>query len=450
MEKPMRMEPSKTGYFAYKREEGQNPYTGIMSFQHFRGELMYSDIVVRPEANFCETERVECYPPAPDAEERGREEGYYPDNTIAYIRVLWREFEPERGKYNYAFIDNILSEAKSHGQSLIFRLMAHSTRACDDVPEWLKELVDCPARPDGERVKDSPLDPLFLDLFLDAIRALGERYDKDPYFDAIDISLPGAWGEGHNLNLYPENTLERIVDTYVEVFKNTQLLTQASRPELLYYGAKTVPIGWRGDGLGSPPHTFGSYPERISKVSEVWKSAPVSFESYWWLGEWQRRGWDIDRIIELTLMWHITSFNPKSMPIPYEWREKIDYWISRMGYHIAPTAFSYPEHAKPSDTLLFKLELSNTGVAPIYKPMKLKLRLRGEGCEYIFDSGIDPRRWLPGDWHESFEIKLPDGIKNGEYSIELALTTEIFPVVYFACDAERCGAYYKMGSIEIK
>ena len=46
--------------FSYKREEGQNPYTGVMSFQHFRRGLMYSDIVVRPEANYCETERVEC------------------------------------------------------------------------------------------------------------------------------------------------------------------------------------------------------------------------------------------------------------------------------------------------------------------------------------------------------------------------------------------------------
>ena len=35
--------------FNIKREIKQNPYTGIMSFQHFRGEKLYSDIVVRPE-----------------------------------------------------------------------------------------------------------------------------------------------------------------------------------------------------------------------------------------------------------------------------------------------------------------------------------------------------------------------------------------------------------------
>ena len=145
-----------TSTFNYKREEAQNPYTGFMSFQHFRGEKLYSDIEVRPENNRTETERVECYPPSPDAMENGREEGYYPDTTIVYIRILWKEFEPERGVYNYDFVDRILDEAKAHNQTLIFRLMAHSTRACDDVPEWLKSMIPCPERPDGMRVKDSP------------------------------------------------------------------------------------------------------------------------------------------------------------------------------------------------------------------------------------------------------------------------------------------------------
>jgi len=446
----MTVSPNKTSYFSYKREEGQNPYTGIMSFQHFRGEKMYSDIVVRPEANFCETERVECYPPSPDAEERTRDEGYYPANTVVYIRVLWREFEPERGRYNYDFIDSILAEAKSHGQTLIFRLMAHSTRASDDVPEWLRSLVECPLRPDGERVKDSPTDPLFLDLFLDAVKALGERYDSDPWFDAIDISLPGAWGEGHNLHLYPANTLKRIVDVYLKAFPNTQLLTQASRPELLRYGEKRASIGWRGDGLGEPTHTFGAYPERIAKISDVWRKAPVSFESYWWLGEWERRGWDIDRIIEQTLAWHITSFNPKSMPIPEKWREKVDHWISRMGYHICPTAFSYPDEAHPSDKLSFSLSVSNLGVAPIYKPMKLKMRLRSDKDSFVFDTPLDVRRWLPGEYEEQLSLELPPDIPEGEYSLELAIVCELFPVVYLACSAERYGAFYKMGDIRVK
>ena len=56
--------------FHYKREEAQNPYCGFTSFQHFRGEKLYEDIVVLPENKFTETERVECYPVSPDAGNR--------------------------------------------------------------------------------------------------------------------------------------------------------------------------------------------------------------------------------------------------------------------------------------------------------------------------------------------------------------------------------------------
>ena len=45
----------KINQFTYKREEGQNPNSGFMSFQHFRGEKLYSDCIVRPENNMTET-----------------------------------------------------------------------------------------------------------------------------------------------------------------------------------------------------------------------------------------------------------------------------------------------------------------------------------------------------------------------------------------------------------
>ena len=298
---------------------------------------------VKPENKYTETERVECYPISADAEENGRNEGWYPDSSVVYIRVLWKEFEPEQGVYNYKFIEDILDKAKSHKQTLIFRLLPHSTRAEDDVPEWLKKLIDCPVRLPLERLKDSPIDPLFMELFLKAVAAIGERFDSDPWFYAIDISLPGSWGEGHKLELYPDDLFKTIVDVYATAFPNTQLFTQIARPELIKYARKYTNVGWRGDGLGHPPHTEDYYPPKVAKMPDQWKLAPVSFEAYWWLCEWQRQGWDIDPIIDKTLEWHISSFNPKSIPIPYDWKDKCEYWISRMGYHytVNSVAFTY-------------------------------------------------------------------------------------------------------------
>lgn len=436
--------------FSYVREEGQNPYIGFMSFQHFRGEKMYSDIVVREEANRTETERVECYPPSPDAEENGRVQGYYPDTSVVYIRILWKEFEPRRGEYNYNFIENILNEARAHSQTLIFRLMAHSTRACDDVPEWLKELIPCPERPDGARVKDSPTDPLFLDLFLLAIRRLGERFDSDPTFNAIDISLPGAWGEGYKLDLYPVDVFERIIDTYTSVFKNTQLMTQLARPNLIRYAKESagLDLGWRGDGLGDPHHIYEFYPQRVEAVKDNWKVAPVAFESFWWLGEWKRQGWDIDEIIEKTLEWHISSMNAKSMPAPIEWKDKIDYWVSKMGYHFSFDYIKYKPCVPRCDDIELEISVSNVGVAPIYNSLPFKVRLVSDTAERIFDTDIDVRAWLPGEHTERIKLSTKD-LSPGKYRVDAGIIAD-GTTLYFATDAERSGKYYTLAEINIK
>ena len=442
---------AKTSYFKVKPEEGQNPYIGFMSFQHFRDEEMYSDMVVLPERNYTETEHFECYPVPDYVEENGRSEGYYPDTSIVYIRILWKEFEPERGKYNYAFIENLLKKAKEKGQSLIFRLMAHSTRACDDVPEWLKALIPCPERPDGMRVKDSPTDPLFLELFTEAVKKFAERFDEDPTFDTIDISLPGAWGEGHNLHLYSEESLEKLVSVYTGAFRNTRLIGQIARPELIEKADKdaAMSIGWRGDGLGEPGHLYELYPDRVERLADRWKIAPVSFESYWWLGEWMRKGWDIDEIISLTLKWHISSFNAKSLPIPMEWKDKIDYWVGKMGYHFALEYFKCPETAEVGDEMELKIGIDNTGVAPLYRKMPLMLRFTCGEESFTVDSGVDVTKWLPGKNVEKMIIPVPAAAKKGTYTIEAGIFDAENPVIYFATDARRNGSFYQVGEITI-
>ena len=435
--------------FSYVPEVRQNPYIGFTSFQHFRGEEMYSDIVVKPENNLTETERVECYPISSDAEENGRNEGYYPDTSLVYIRILWKEFEPKRGEYNFKFIDEILEKAACHKQHLIFRLMAHSTRACDDVPDWLKAMIPCPERPDGMRIKDSPTDPLFLDCFLEAVRVLGEYIDGNETLYAVDISLPGSWGEGHKLELYPDGTLERIVDVYTAVFKKTILFTQVARPTLLAYAGQKAVIGWRGDGLGAPGHTKKIYPPNIAKMEDAWKKGPVSFEAYWWLCEWQRRGWNIDEIIEMTLFWHISSFNAKSMPIPYEWKDKIDAWVKRMGYHYVIDSFAYPETCAVGDTARCKLTVKNVGVAPIYKKIPLKVRLVGDGVAQEIELPTDIRSWLPGIHEETVILPLGGGIEPGRYTVEIGIT-DLNDTICFATDAEEKDGFYKVAEILVE
>lgn len=226
-------------------------------------------------------------------------------------------------------------------------------------------------------------------------------------------------------------------------------MAQCQSSDVLLYIRKRANIGWRADGLGDRYHLEKTYPRNIAKISDYWKTAPVSFESYWWMTEWQRQGWDVDEIIEKTLEWHISSFNPKSIPIPYEWEEKVKYWLSKMGYHYAINSFSYPEFAVAGYKTEFNLNIENIGVAPSYHKIPLFLKLKGEK-EYIFETDIDIRNWMPVKYKEEIVIDIPKNIEKGIYIIEISIYDDIVKNVYFATDAEYQDGWYILGEIDIQ
>lgn len=427
-----------------------NPYMGIVSFNHFRDEKLYSDCVTGITTGLatCETENYECYPVPDGVEEKGREQGYFPDTTVAYIRILWKEFEPKQGEYNYALVQDILDKAKARNQTVMFRLMPHSTCARDDVPDWLKEIMDCPARPDGMRVKDSPTDPRYLKLFGQAIEKLGERFDKNPTLDCVDVSLGGAWGEGHQG--FPEEDEKALMDIYVRVFPCTKLLGQGSNTNMLNYLYDKRPIGWRSDGTGNPKHTHIWFPSYYPEIkNEHWKTAPISFESYWWVSEWFRQGWDLDEIIQFTLSHHISTFNTKSFPIQYEWKEKIEYWLTKMGYRFFLKELSYPESVQAGEKAQFAFIVENKGVAPIYNALPLTLRLKNESQEAVFTTDIDVRKWLPGEHKEQVELLIPSDLQSGSYQLQMRIGGGELPFVQLASETPMDGEYAVLTTLTV-
>lgn len=435
--------------FDYKREKKQNPYIGFTSFQHFRRDPLYSDLVVKPENNLTETEHVECYPVPDYVEENGREQGYYPDCSVVYIRILWKEFEPREGEFNYAFIEDILNKARANDQTVMFRIMQHSTRESDDVPDWLKEKIDCPKRPAGMRVKECPSDPKFLEYFGKAVRAFGERFDSDPALAFMDISLPGSWGEGSHVDLFTDEQLSNFVDIYTDVFKNTMLIGQTCIPWLVHHSNEKTPMGWRADCVGQPRLTYDRLPPEVAKMGDTWKYGHVSFESYWWLTEWKRQGWDLDRIIETLNGWHLSTFNPKSIPIPFEWQDKIDSWISKMGYHFVICEAQFEEKLKRGEKTDIKITVDNIGTAPIYKNLPLFIRLKNEGTDKTFKTDVDIRKWIEGKYDETIEISVPGDIPMGEYELQIGIGGGENPEVYFATSADQDGHFAVLGKTVI-
>ena len=425
-----------------------NPYMGFTTFQHFRGDPLYSDRMPGWAKEF--------YPPRADAVYGGEAEGFFPDTRIAYIRIDWRAWEPQDGVFDCAFLSGILERAAKRGQSVLLRLMPHTTRWEQDIPDWLAAQIPHPARPVEGRVKESPDDPRFFHRFAQAIRALGAHIDGDPRLYAVDLSLTGAWGEGHNLDLTPPDLVQELVDAFVEGFPRTPLLGQIAGPQLVNRIREKRPCGFRADCLGHMAagwcHMLDYYPQAIAQMADAWRDAPVAFESCWTMRHWYEAGTDVDYVIEQSLKWHISSFNNKQCPVPRAWERSVNYWLEHMGYRFALRQLQYPGAAKAGDVLDCELWLENRGVAPICRALPFRFRLKGENHACVIDTGEDIRRWMPGDTVLHLELPLPEDLPAGHYALEAGIGTGEpgSPVVKLAMTAPNDGTWWKIGKIAVE
>ena len=103
----MKRSPNTVRKFTRTNEILNNPYIGFTSFQHFRGEPLFSDTT--PAEGWIK----ERYPVYNWVEQNGREQGYHPDTELAYIRMLWRDIEPCEGVYDFSVTDDVFKKAKA-------------------------------------------------------------------------------------------------------------------------------------------------------------------------------------------------------------------------------------------------------------------------------------------------------------------------------------------------
>ena len=394
-----------------------NPHTGFQSFQRFRGDRLNPDGMEGWQKEYL-ADRTDIV--------RAPGEDYpHPDTRIAYFRVCWKDFEPEEGCFRYDLVERLLTEADAQGQTLLFRLMPHTTRPDQDVPEWLKRRIPTPQRSTDPvfRVKESPFHAEFFSCFARAVTALGARFDGDRRLEGMDISLCGAWGEGHNIDFFPPEWPQLVMNAYLNAFPSTLLIGQINAPKLIMRANEVRPVGFRCDCLGDMEngHMDSTYPRNIAQMPDVWRKAPALFESCWTMRHWLECGWDIGYIAEQSLKWHISSFNAKSGAIPAEWRADAEEWASGMGYRLALRFVDYPTEARPCDTLHMNIWMENEGVAPLYHPCAFMLRLKGERFSTELETPLRPVDWLPGDTVSGFDVALPSACPEGDYLLEAAL-----------------------------
>ena len=429
-----------------------NPHRGTTTFQRFNGDALY------PGLEWDDSKGPLEFKPFDGTLKNPR----YPDTTLSYCRWLWSVLEPEKGKFRWEIIDGTLEAARVRGQTVQMRIQPYIN---NDMPKWFWELggkVDPNADP--ARREPNNNQPLYAKHFGDIIRAFARRYDGHPGLESFDIAYGGACGEtGGNTT---RATARKLVDVYLKAFKRTQLISMLGTLGCAH-AAKFKHVGWRADCLGDMRtegkgyvpeglnwnHMYDCYPKEVHEngVSERWKTAPVTMETCWTVGYWEKMGWDVDWILEQALKYHTSVFMPKSSFIPDRWREKIDAFDRRLGYRFVLRQVNLPLEAKAGARIPFWIWIENAGVAPIYRPYVLAFRFRQGKNAHVVRVKSDIRTWMPGDWVSADKVSFPKTLKRGEVDVDIGIVdpkTEQ-PKVLFAIDKRSDDGWHPLTKMDV-
>jgi hypothetical protein len=413
-------------------------------------------------------------------------------STVCYTRYGWADLEPKPGQIDIAMLDKVLEECRRSGQKLALRVMCNSPDQGKPYhPSWLTQagarLLRCDYEGRGPYTVPDPDDPVVLARHIDFIKRFGRLYDGHRDLEHVDLGSVGWWGEWHMSGSKAckmpgmENRL-KIVDAYLSAFKKTPLLMLLGDPGCLKYAAGHG-AGWRADCLGdlggfsnSWSHMREGYPTWIKEAGavNVWKNAPVAWETCWDMRKWVAEGWPLRYIFNYALALHASYINNKSAPLPpgESVRAEVERFLRRLGYRLVLTELRHPARASAGGTLSLAMQWQNMGSAPCYRPYRLAYRLSNEkGYEKIFAGKITVNRWLPGSievfTNNFFEmpkdlppgriatasdtIALPDDMPTGLYVLSLAVVGEDTsdPVVRLGIKGRDKDGWYPLSKIQV-
>jgi len=435
-----------------------NPGIGFTTFQMFNGDNHAANQDVLRVAD------LERY-------KQGCNDKYninYPTTSLAYFRILWSVIEPAQEEYQWDYLDELLKLAHLHGQTLMLRISPYKGRAVDDVPSWYREMVGEQRAFKHIKWPVDPENPLYAEYFGKMIRELGKRYDGHPDLEAVDVSFVGWAGEGAGTELLSSETMQNLIDPYLESFGKTPLIALLEGEKAMAYMTSKGHVGWRQDCLGDLgfwadeqngwTHMYDYYPQTIIKydMQECWKSAHVSFEICGTFQNWKNsQGYgakEVKYIIDQSLKWHISSFNAKSSQVPEEWESLINEWLKKMGYRFVLRKFSYPEFARRNGKLAFQSWWENKGVAPCYGNFIVALRLINEDDEMILPMNADIKEWLPGDNVFEDAVFIPADVNPGTFELQIGILDPMLsgPRINLAIEGRTADGWYSLGTLEIQ
>lgn len=403
--------------------------------------------------------------------------GTIPEVDIISIESSWEFLEPEKDKFDFSLIDKTIEYWKQHNKKINFRIMTDALSLgfiWKGAPDWLLNDPRCgyevisfdvshPGRVNDEykvaRI-DSPYYKERLAIFLGK---LAERYGDDKTVESVEIRGYGNWGEWHSgasFNTMADRlqALQDVVDIYHDAYaKHGKMLIVSNSydPTLLnYYNGnfnsyvnssaldyvfKKENSTYRRDAVGSSIFKDEYEGKLIFDLVRSGKKVPQYSEFYWSANDMANAsndGWNFENAVNHMLFKgrpnasSVIGYNPYAVADMVDNNQTwaLDRGNERLGYRFVLEQARVNKEVAPGKELSVMIKLSNKGVGRFYFNDKLKYYICDSNGNVVYeqlDNQNDIRNIMSGDVNEYYQqIKLPKDLKNGTYTVKLAIVDE--------------------------
>jgi len=396
----------------------------------------------------------------------------FPGMDHLYLRLSWAFLEPEEGKFNWTYIDDIVDKYVPLGYKISFRISCKETgpaptsvpQEVDGIryatPYWVKlagaKGIDRPEYGSASWTPDWG-DPIYLEKLDNFHKAFAEKYDGKPWLRYVDVGSIGEWGEGHTYfsTRIPATNQEikTHIDLHLKHYKNAQIIItddliaygkqEAETLELLDYALKNG-ISMRDDSPMVKGYIENDLDTWTVRSPQVFKAAyltmPTIFElehygkvkeNGYWLG---KNGEGIIPGINVSGVQIFRNAMKLIHPTYIGFHGYLGEWLNDnpdltkellnlCGYWYFPKTISSTKYK--NGELSFEIEWLNKGVAPAYSIFQLKGKLMPvdtskESIEFVIEDAGNIK-WLTDQISlENYKVSIP-GNPIGEYQFAIQL-----------------------------
>lgn len=419
----------------------------------------------------------------------------FPGMDHLYLRLAWAFLEPEEGKFDWSYIDNIVEKYVPMGYKISFRISCKETGKVNEAvptqidginyatPYWVVKAgakgIERPQYGSASWTPDWD-DPVFLEKLDNFQKAFAAKYDGKPWVRYVDMGSIGDWGEGHTWSSTRIPTtfheVKTHIDLYLKHYKKTLIVvtddllrstgSETEKAELLNYAIKNG-ISLRDDspmvkGLMENdlltwcvkhPDFFEAAYKNTPTVFELEHYGKVKTQGHW-IG---KNGKDTIPGLNVTGADVFRNSVKLIRPTYIGFHGYLGEWLTDnpdltvellnlCGYWYFPKSINVTQ-AK-GNKLSFEMEWLNKGVAPAYTAYQLKGKLipkdkTAQSIDFVVeDSGN--KKWMPGQTiTEKYTVTLSAKLK-GEYwlafqlfdtkwekPVEIGLSTDLKVEEYF-------------------